>query len=162
MALGRGKRCPAFWDLACGRNGCFLGTEETNDPKYMNVLWQEVNSMSPQIILNVPIGSIKLLDPSECPKMYKHGIVILVAGEGGEAPLRGIIQKEFSTIILALQQKIERLSGKATASEIREKRTTQDFKSALKEHAEIKTIIGDRQQEEGSSPFLRRPRMEEE
>ena len=167
MTLGRGKRCPAFWDVAKGRNGCYLDFEKTNDPKWINVIWQEVNSMRSQKIFNVPAGSLKFLDPasSECPEMYKHGIVVMMAGENGEAPLRDVIAKEIATTILAKNQEIERLKGKAVASQIRESRAVVDVKTHLKDHADIRGIMGPGGQpgEEGSgSPYIRRPRLGEE
>jgi hypothetical protein len=162
------KKHPRFEDLAKGRSGIWLGVEETEDEKWSNILWRPPNSLKVKKIYHVPTGSwifVPYGSPGTSEDMWSGGIYYLLAAEGGESPIASTkLKAEFSALIVAKNQEIERLKSESVSSKIYARRAIQDMKTSLMDHAEIGKITGrtDQQQQQQKGPFLRRPRFEEE
>lgn len=160
----KSKKNPALIDLAKGRLGTWVDFETTEDEKWSNVVYIPTNSIKSKKIWHVPTGAWLHIPPGFCPEMYEHGIYYLLAAENGESPIAsGKLKAEFSAILLAKNKEIENLKGRAIASDIYARRAVQDIKTSLLDHAEIEKITRKpREEEQAKSPFLRRPRFEEE
>lgn len=163
------KKHPALVDLAKGRIGIWLGVEETEDEKWSNIMWRRPNSVGSKTIFHVPTGSWIFVPPGTpgCSEdMWPGGVYYLLAAEGGDSPIAsGKLKAEFSALIVAKNQEIERLKSRAVSSDIYARRAVQDMKTSLMDHAEIGRITGREQQQQqpqGKGPFLRRPRFEED
>jgi hypothetical protein len=163
------KKHPRFEDLAKGRSGIWLGVEETEDEKWSNIIWRPPGLYSKtKTIYHVPTGSwifVPYGTPGCSNDMWPGGIFYLLAAEGGESPIASNkLKAEFSALIVAKNQEIERLKSDSVSSKIYARRAVQDMKASLMDHAEIGKITGrsEQQQPQAKGPFLRRPRFEED
>ena len=80
------RGCPVFWDMSYGRTGSFIEMDSNGQGEFpVQIKWTPFNSAKIHVIRDVPPNSLLTVKPfdSRC----QDEIVILLAGEHGEAPL---------------------------------------------------------------------------
>lgn len=157
------RKMEAFVDLAEGRIGSFGQIRDTEDPKWINIEYFPVNSFKSETVFRVPRDALIHVPVGFTAKMYKHGIYYLIAGEGGAAPI--LTQKlgaDFSTLIRAKNEEIERLSSEKVSAHIQARRAVDGMKMALKDHVDVQKVLKEVDKRDQEMPWLKKNRFSEE